>query len=664
MVPMSVDRVRSMWERLRRNKDDFEVIGVSKTIKASWERSEHYRVSPYLKKAPVILTHDELMERKRKNEELITCSLITMRRLFEFVAGSGFVVALTDNEGYILELIGDEEALQFAEAGNFVPGANWSENVMGTNAIGMALVEKQPVQVHGYEHYCLCAYTTTCSAAPICQPDGTLLGVLDLTGPFDRVSKHTLGLVVAAVNAIENQIALQRAYENSESEKVYKNVIPELVSEGVLVVDKFGYITYLNRTAGQLLRLDQSKSIGLNLRTLLGNKKRQNTYFYDLLQRDGEIADESVTINVAGEKIKFNISCRQIVSSSGLRSGVVVILRKDSEIKECQYTTPDYASHGFAAIIGQSSRLVPAIRLAKAAAMSASNVLLLGESGTGKELFAQAIHQAGPRSKQPFVAINCAAFPRELIASELFGYEEGAFTGARKGGNPGKFELANHGTIFLDEIGEMPLDLQAILLRVLEERKVVRLGGKTPVSVDVRVIAATNKNLRLEMEKGNFRPDLFYRLNVITIEIPSLRERKDDLELLCTHFLQQINKRLGKRVEKISPEVMEAFYCYHWPGNIRELQNVIERALQVTQGATITLNDIPQEIYGCGGNNAVSNRKPVFNVISTQRQSIKNVEKELIRHYLQQFRSKTRVAKELGIARSSLYRKLKEYCIE
>ncbi|NPV27533.1 MAG: sigma 54-interacting transcriptional regulator [Firmicutes bacterium] len=663
---LSIDDVKSVWKCFRKNENNnFELPLVSNVIKASWERSAKYGVNPYLKYAPVVLTPHELALRKEHSSELITHSLPTMKKLHDFVMGTGFVVTLTDDEGYIIEMFGDEEAMKFTQPGKFIVGAKWSEDVMGTNAIGVALVEKRPIQVFGYEHYSLCAFNTTCSAAPICDPNGKIIGVLDLTGPFDRASNHTLGMVVAAVNAIENQIVLQRAFDASELANLHKTIIMESMSDGVLVVDKNGYVTHLNRAASQLLRLDPSKSIGCNLASLFGSKDNKNDYFMDLLRRGVNINDETVTINVGSEKVKCNISCRPLVLSNGTSNGAVAILRENKRITRLvTRTIGAHAKMCFDHIVGKNTALVQAIQLGKAAAMSPSNVLLLGESGTGKDLFAQAIHNASARRAQPFVAINCAAIPRELIASELFGYEEGAFTGARKGGNPGKFELADQGTIFLDEIGEMPLDLQASLLRVLEERAIVRLGGKETIPVNVRVIAATNKNLRREIEKGNFRSDLYYRLNVIMIEIPPLRARKDDLELLSMYFLRKINERLGRQVEEIKPEVMEIFQRYDWPGNIRELQNVIERAVHVTVGTAITLNDIPMEIVEVGGKFNAVNQDSMSSISTSGRQLVRHMEEQLIRSYLQKFGSKARVARELGMARSSLYRKLEEYGIK
>jgi transcriptional regulator with PAS, ATPase and Fis domain len=246
-------------------------------------------------------------------------------------------------------------------------------------------------------------------------------------------------------------------------------------------------------------------------------------------------------------------------------------------------------------IVGESHPLVEAVRMARIAASSNSNVLLHGETGTGKEIFAQSIHNASGRSDGPFVAINCAAMPRELITSELFGYEGGSFTGADKQGRPGKFELAHGGTLFLDEIGDMPRDLQTSLLRAIETRTIMRIGGQGVVPVDVRIIAATHKDLAEEARQGNFRSDLFFRLNVFTIEVPTLRQRKSDIPLLAQHFIQQQSRALGRPLG-ITPEALAALEAYPWPGNVRELENSLERAIYIAQRAIISWEDLPEAV--------------------------------------------------------------------
>jgi len=300
-------------------------------------------------------------------------------------------------------------------------------------------------------------------------------------------------------------------------------------------------------------------------------------------------------------------------------------------------------------IIGSDSGLLEAIALAKKAATSTSAILLLGESGTGKELFAQVIHNASIMNNGPFISINCAAIPKGLEEAELFGYEEGAFTGAKKGGSVGKFELANGGTLFLDEIGDMPMETQATLLRVLEEKKITRVGGRHSIPVNVKVVAATNRMLREDAMSGRFRLDLFFRLNVFAINLPSLRERKDDIPVLVKHFIKRFTDQSGKHIEGTTLKAMEALCRYDWPGNIRELSNTIERAVYWSDKNLIDVRDLPEEIISS-------------NVNMREVQTIRDYQKDTILGLLNLLGgNKTKVASRLGISRATLYRRLEEY---
>jgi PAS domain S-box-containing protein len=315
------------------------------------------------------------------------------------------------------------------------------------------------------------------------------------------------------------------------------------------------------------------------------------------------------------------------------------------------------AKYSWDNIIGSSNRMVQSIYMSRKAAQTTSNVLLLGESGTGKELFAHAIHNAGDRAHENFVKINCAAIPTELMESELFGYEEGAFTGAKRGGKIGKFELAKRGSIFLDEIGELPLSMQAKLLRVLQEREIERVGGTKTIPVDVRVIAATNHNLQNMVKENAFREDLYYRLNVMEIVIPSLRERDGDLEELANKLLLKVSNELGKFMSGISREAMAHLNAYEWPGNVRELENVLERAVNLADSDMILPIHLP---YSVTQNNVRKRKKT-----GSLKDIIEETEKEMILNVMKETKgNKMKTAGRLDISRSSLYDKLEKYGIE
>jgi len=311
--------------------------------------------------------------------------------------------------------------------------------------------------------------------------------------------------------------------------------------------------------------------------------------------------------------------------------------------------------------------------IASRIAQSNSTVLITGESGTGKEMFARAIHEESPRSKHPFIAINCGAIPEALIESELFGYEKGAFTGAHAKGKPGKFELANKGTIFLDEIGTMPLYLQVKLLRVLQTREIDKVGGTEAIPIDVRVIAATNNNLEQMVADGTFRQDLYYRLHVIPIQIPPLRERKMDIGALAQHFINRYSALLERNIQRLSDEARAAMEAYHWPGNIRELENSVEYAINLSHPDETILHvtHLPATIKNGFCHQAVASHQPNRSSLYPVEQSIlskQEYEKNQMMHLLAEWGTSTsdkkRIAQQLGISLPTLYRKIRLYQIE
>ena len=345
--------------------------------------------------------------------------------------------------------------------------------------------------------------------------------------------------------------------------------------------------------------------------------------------------------------------------------GAVVTLREMAEGKKIgsNFSTQEHC-FSFEMILGDSPALAKAKQEAAQAAAGNVTVLIQGESGTGKELFARAIHNASARRDKPIIAINCAAIPEALLESELFGYEEGAFTGARRGGKPGKFELADGGTVFLDEIGDMSLSLQAKLLRVLQERKIERVGSTETTAIDVRIIAATHKDIEAMVRQGEFRQDLYYRINVFPLQIPSLRQRRQDLPLLIERFLARYRDKMAKNVEGIDADAYACLLEYGWPGNIRELENTIEYLVSIADGKIIEQRHIPQRILIAG--KTAQPGSPV-QAQPTRLLTIAELEKRAILSAIEQFgltmRGKAQLTQVLGISKATLYRKLKQYNI-
>jgi len=651
-MDMNWKYIAEIWKPLHLH-GEHEGIVVSPEIRDSWARSEQYGVNPFKPYCDILLSPEELEERRARNRVLLEQASVMMGHLHKFTEGSGFMFSLTDNEGYCLLSIGDSEALSFTAGANLMEGACWSEEVMGTNSNALAMALRKPVQVFGYEHYCLCAAFATCSAAPIFDENDNLIGVFNIAGPYNLVNRHTLGMAVATSRTIERQMAYHHALHQSEMENLHKTAIMESISDGLLTLDRDFKVTQLNILAAQ--------SLGIDFKTAVGNKLSdlmypENEFFLSKIFGNKLMYSEAMVIRRKNDMVKLAVSSTPLIDKNDQILGTVIILSPMQQYKKLiERVAGVRANITFDQILGQSSTFHNAINYAKMAADSDSNVLLLGESGVGKEMFAQSIHNASTRSKGPFFAINCAALPRELISSELFGYEEGAFTGARKGGNPGKFEMADQGTMFLDEIGEMPLDMQGSLLRVLENGTIVRLGGREVIPVNVRIIAATNKNLTEEVKKGSFRLDLYYRLGVMIINIPPLRERISDIPEMVEYFVKNIGPKLGKRITTIDDRAMDILMNYDWPGNARELNNVIERAINICTGHILTEELLPPEIRKAGEECLR---------IWEENPSKDAMEEQLIRSYLKKFNyNRSRVAKELGISRSSLYRKIEKYSI-
>ncbi len=644
-------QMRKKWSAMHEDPELRNTL--SPDIRDSWERSYQYDIDYRLKAHPFILETSELKVMQDNSAWLLNISLPIMQKLSQFVAGTGFVVALCNPDLCNLKMVGDEAALDWAHRARLMEGSLWKESLVGTNAGSLSYYLGKPVSTYAYEHFCLFAISSAASSAPIFY-ENNIVGTLTMIAPFANVNKHTLGMVVAARDNIESTLTLKSISEHHK-------IIMESMSEGVLVLDNNGRITYANKNCGRILEQDVAELIGNNIYALLGHME-QNRDFINSLTRRINMIDESIILSIGNKKINCNITCTPLKNSEFEgNNGDVIIIRENRRINRLVGSTIGNASMTFQDIIGQSRSFKETIRNTKVAARSDSNVLLLGESGTGKDIIAQAMHNDSSRRIYPFVAINCAALPRELIASELFGYVEGAFTGAKKGGNIGKFELADQGTIFLDEIGDMPLDLQASLLRVLEEKSVRRLGGNKLNPINTRIIAATNKNIEAAIGKNTFRRDLFYRLGVIRINVPPLRERKDDIILLTQHFSSAICKRLNIDNKAFDNEVLEAFAEYHWPGNIRELQNLLEAVIQLCPETVITY-DFVKDYLSFTDNGTVSDQ-PKDRAL-TDRLRLYDLEKDTILISLEKNNNnKSKTAKELGISLRTLYRRLEKYGI-
>jgi Transcriptional regulator containing PAS, AAA-type ATPase, and DNA-binding domains len=587
-------------------------------VLASWKRSKRYGVDPYLMDDPH-LSASELEKVLDENAFFMRIATPYMNYLYNFVKGSNSTIHLTDKNGCVLQFVTEDELIQ--EFDNISSertkiGSIRTEQYTGTNSTTVCLVLREPVQLIGEEHYLKRSQPFFCCSAPIFDSSEDLVGVMTIFSPRRFYQSHTLGMVCAAASGIQGNLRMQRAYDElALANKTLSTTIGSL-SSAIIMLDKDLRIVQHNQNTVKLFRPGSDNLVGMEIDQVIkrsslpkqfhGYDNDTNSYGFTLVTTTGKKVNVSLTT-----KIITNESCDDRMT--------VLIFEEQEHLHQLVSKISGFsAKYTFESLIG-SSEVINSVKLmGKNAAKGMSNVLILGESGTGKELLAQSIHNASDRANGPFVAVNCGSIPKELIESELFGYEGGAFTGARKDGCPGKFELAHGGTLFLDEIGDMPFELQVSLLRVLQNRQIMRIGGKYLHKIDVRLIAATNSNLFEAVRQKKFRSDLFYRLNVFNISLPPLRERVDDILPLIRHFMQIYSRSMNKEVNRIDERVIEVLENHTWPGNIRELENIIERAINLAQSNAVTIHDLPDDLLNqSAGRHQITTLPPKQDIPST-----------------------------------------------
>ncbi|WP_238933453.1 sigma 54-interacting transcriptional regulator [Brevibacillus choshinensis] len=489
----------------------------------------------------------------------------------------------------------------------------------------------------------------------------------DKTLLVDRIPYMEDGEIIGAISVFQDMTAYEAAAQKISSQERELHQFRELVEQlydGIVMCDRNGIVTMINQAYCDFLETTMEEAIGKPITEVIENTRMPQVMETgkaelghlmrvgnrDIIVSRMPMREDDKIIGAMGKVIYNDLrELRSMVERYNIMERKLDFYRQ--ELKRVAGTR-----YSFDSIFADHPLLKETIQLAKKVASSRSSILILGESGTGKELFAQAIHGESPRAEGPFVRVNCAAIPKDLMEAELFGYEDGAFTGARKGGKPGKVELAHGGTLFLDEIGDMPLDMQVKLLRVLQEKEVERIGATRPIQVDIRVIAATHRPLEKLMEEGKFREDLYYRLNVFTINIPPLRVQTGSIMAMAQHLIQKLNRELFTSVTGLSPRVEDVFLSHSWPGNVREMHNVLERAIQLADYGSLELVHLPTYLQ---------ERKVVVNgesVTLDLEAELAKTEKKVLTMALQKAEgNKVKAASLLGIHRASLYRKLEKY---
>lgn len=613
------------------------VCEVRPIVAHSWQRCID-RVAVEKDRAPV--SPNEAFERARRRFPLGHNALApVLNEAHRFLSETGSIMLLADADALVLYAQGDTDTMGYAGEINLQPGGRWDEALIGTNAIGTALHTAAPVQIHSAEHFCWEIKKWTCAAAPVQHPlDGHTLGILDVSGPAETFHPQALAFAVAAARRIESELAQRLNDEHATLLRRYLGKRHQL-SGDVALIDREGRLIYASDRIQRLLGPDDGVPMLTKIVDLEG--VRPDRWAERLPE---PLADAAL----------------EPVADGDSPMGAIVKLKGRGNPRTRARPTDAQAVH-FADIFGDSVQMRRCLARAQKIAAADTPVLIEGETGVGKELFARAIHFDGIRPG-PWVPVNAAALPRDLIASELFGYAPGAFTGAADKGRAGKFEQADGGTLCLDEIGEMPLDLQPTLLRVIEDGLVVPVGAAQPVSVSLRLISMTNRDLQAQAAAGAFRADLFYRISVARLRIPPLRERGDDAALLAESFVHGACRRRGETPVAIDTEVLDALVRYDWPGNVRQLRNVIETMLLLRDHDRLTVADLPPEITHGGQGAAAQATAPET---AEPPEDLRAQERAAVSHALAAAGGNLAdAARRLGIARSTLYRKLRAYDLD
>lgn len=665
-TPEYICNVKSLWEYYVLGQRPFpeHIPGLREEILDSWRRSRSFFVDQSSTEFSM-LPEEELHEVLEKNRELIDVAHSYIISLSRFIKDTNFTIVLTDRDGCVIDTVAEDSGIMgLMRQTALRVGSVRNERITGTSGIATCLALDAPFQILGEEHYVQRHHTYFCTAVPIHDTSGVLIGCLAMVGSRELAHTHTSGMVYSMVDGIQKELQMRSTNSRLSFVNLQLQNMIQSLSTGVMLLDQFGTIVHHNDQVHAILGIPKSDPLDGEFLGDILSIASLPAHFQDMPYHNYEVT----LVTRQGRNVDVMLTS-VINSGKGTKEkSITLILEEQKYVRRLVQKISGFsAKYTFESIIGNSQQILAVKAIGQKAALSKANVLILGESGTGKELLAQSIHNASSRASGPFVAVNCGSIPKSLIESELFGYESGSFTGAKREGNPGKFELADGGTLFLDEIGDMPVELQSSLLRVLQNHEVIRLGGKHAKYVDVRVIAATNVNLAESMQNGHFRQDLYYRLNVISIQVPPLRQRPDDIPLLTDYFINTYSRSLHKYPPQISAQVQAALRNYTWPGNIRELENIIERTVNLTQSSTLELSDLPVEVTGSNTQNLAS---PPPAALHTSESTIQPPSSPEIRERDTILEAVIRekghiksVAEDLGIPLRTLYRKLQKYNI-
>ncbi|PFL60236.1 sigma-54-dependent Fis family transcriptional regulator [Bacillus anthracis] len=590
---------------------------INERISESWHRCKQANVNPHMNKGQKILSSVVFQDQKKKSEIFLDIAIPQIQNMRKTIDELQMMALLIDPDGYVLSLSGNQQTLKRAKHINFIEGVKWTEAVVGTNAIGTALEIEEAIMISGTEHYSVASHSWSCAAAPIHNDDGKLIGVLDFSCPIEFSHPYMLGMVTSLAHAIERECSI----------RVHQNEL-HLIHRFLDVIDSDEQVVICNHR-------DVIVSASKRVRERVCNWSRMKSE--DLMHY--------------GLKTKLEVP----VYSNNRMIGKCIYVKENKQEK--LFSTSLFINGiTFPGVTGTSSVFQHTLEEIKLVSPTDASVYVCGETGVGKEYVARAIHENSPRKNGPFIAVNCGSLPKELMESELFGYAEGAFTGARRQGYKGKFEQADGGTIFLDEIGEVPPEMQVALLRVLQEQTVTPIGSSKEVPVNIRIITATHKDLLRLVEEGKFRQDLYYRLHVYPLYVPSLIERKEDIPYFIQHFCERKNWNVA-----FPKSICNQFSQHTWPGNIRELLNVLERIYILSQGREICEKQISFLLQTMMGN-----QHQLELQIENKTKYTLNFREKIQRDSMIEALEKTNgnvslAAKLLDVPRSTFYKRMQKY---
>ena len=590
---------------------------INQRISESWHRCKQVNVNPHMNKGQKVLSSNIFREQKKKSEIFLDIALPQIQNLRKTIDELQMMALLIDPDGYVLSLSGNKQTLKRAKHINFIEGVKWTEAAVGTNAIGTALEIEEAIMISGTEHYSVASHSWSCAAAPIHNDDGKLIGILDFSCPIEFSHPYMLGMVTSIAHAIERECSI----------RVHQNEL-HLIHRFLDVIDSDEQVVICNHR-------DVIVSASKSVRERVTNWSRMK--LEDLVHH--------------GLETKLEIP----VYSNERMIGKCMYLKENKQMNTYSAFT-FIKGITFPGVTGTSKAFQHTLEEIKLVSPTDASVYVCGETGVGKEYVARAIHENSPRKDGPFIAVNCGSLPKELMESELFGYAEGAFTGARRQGYKGKFEQANGGTLFLDEIGEVPPEMQVALLRVLQERTITPIGSSKEVPVNIRIITATHKDLLRLVEEGKFRQDLYYRLHVYPLYVPSLIERKEDIPYFIQHFCERKNWNV------VFPKsICNQFLQHTWPGNIRELVNTLERIYILSQGREICEKQVAFLIQTMMGN-----QQQLELQVENKTEHTLNFREKIQRDSMIEALEKTNgnvslAAKLLDVPRSTFYKRMQKY---